>query len=102
MLRADELRKVITRPPGPTAWWTSFSMDSPLRDMEMPGLDDSKAVSHKLRVTCELCSAWPSWLRCLPVEQVSGCDVVVEAVSDWSRSRLLNQVVEHGGIEMAE
>mgnify|MGYP004110958963 FL=1 len=36
------------------------------------------------------------------LEQVSGCDVVVEAVSDWSRSRLLNQVVGHGGIEMAE
>jgi len=36
------------------------------------------------------------------MEQVSGCDVVVEAVSDWSRSRLLNQVVGHGGIEMAE
>ena len=36
------------------------------------------------------------------VEKVSGCDVVVEAVSDWSRSRLLNQVVGHDGIEMAE
>jgi len=36
------------------------------------------------------------------LEKVSGCDVVVEAVSDWSRSRLLNQVVGHDGIEMAE
>ena len=50
----------------------------------------------------EVRSPLPITTRTRPVEQVSGCDVVVEAVSDWSRSRLLSQVVGHGGIEMAE